>query len=220
MLSFEYEEDGIHDPSNAMDLDSDDLDDAQGDIDIDADGVVDYEQDVPQQYSSPYEAQVASTSRRTVSVDLTSSFATHLYMATLSDSSHRRRFRSSFYASGLKYTLIFTRDTRMIYTRPRRMTTMTTTTATPPTPTRNMALRRKPLGRGNNPPNPKVLPTIAFSGCTRLTSLKSQSLRVHLVLQQNPTPTQIMAPDPRRRRELARETKLECPPEAEGSPIM
>ena len=76
MLSFEYEEDGIHDPSNAMDVDSDDLDDAQGDIDIDADGVVDFEQDVPQRYSSPYEAQVASTSRTAVSADLTSSLAT------------------------------------------------------------------------------------------------------------------------------------------------
>lgn len=70
MLSFEYEEDGTNDPNIAMDVDSDDLDDAQGDIDIDADGVVDFEQDVPQQYSSPYEAQVASTSRITVSADL------------------------------------------------------------------------------------------------------------------------------------------------------
>lgn len=72
MLSFEYEEDGAHDTSNIMDIDSDTLDDAQGDIDIDADGVVDFEQDVPGRYSSPYEAQVASTSRRTVSADLTS----------------------------------------------------------------------------------------------------------------------------------------------------
>ena len=83
MLPFEYEEDGIQDPSIAMDLDSDDLDDAQGDIDIDADGVVDYEQDVPQRYSSPYEAQVASTSRRTVSADLAPSLATHLYGNTI-----------------------------------------------------------------------------------------------------------------------------------------
>ena len=71
MLSFDYEEDDIHDPSSAMDVDPDDLDDAQGDLDIDADGVVDYEQDVPRRYSSPYEAQVASTSRRTVRADLT-----------------------------------------------------------------------------------------------------------------------------------------------------
>ena len=77
MLSYEYEEDGIHDPSNAMDVDSDDLDDAQGDIDIDADGVVDYEQGIPQQCSSPFETQVASTSTRTVSADLTSSLDTH-----------------------------------------------------------------------------------------------------------------------------------------------
>lgn len=89
MLSYEYEEDGIHDPSNVMDVDSDDLDDAQGDIDIDADGVVDYEQDVPQQYSSPYGTQVASTSRRTVSVDLISTLTTHLYMATPLDSPRR-----------------------------------------------------------------------------------------------------------------------------------
>ena len=46
MLSYEYEEDSIHDPANTMDIDSDNLDDAQGDIDVDADGVVDYEQDV------------------------------------------------------------------------------------------------------------------------------------------------------------------------------
>ena len=72
MLSFEYEEDSIHDPTNAMDIDPDDLDDAQGDIDIDAEGVVDYEPAVPQRYSSPYGAQVASTSRRTVSADLIS----------------------------------------------------------------------------------------------------------------------------------------------------
>ena len=72
MLSFEYEEDGVHDPSSTMDIDPDDLNDAQGDIDIDAEGVVDYEQDVPQRYSSPFESQVASTSRRTVSADLTS----------------------------------------------------------------------------------------------------------------------------------------------------
>lgn len=70
MLSFEYEEDGSHDPSSNMDIDPDDLDDAQGDIDIDADGVVDFEQDIPQRYSSPYEAQVASSSRKTVSADL------------------------------------------------------------------------------------------------------------------------------------------------------
>jgi hypothetical protein len=88
MLSFEYDEDSVLDPTNAMDLDSDDLNDAQGDIDIGADGVVDYEQDIPQRYSSPYETQVGSTSRRTVSADLTSSLATHLYMATLSDSPH------------------------------------------------------------------------------------------------------------------------------------
>ena len=72
MLSFEYEEDDVRDPNNAMDVDPDDLDDAQGDIDIDAEGVADYEQDVPQRYSSPFEAQVASTSRRTVSADLIS----------------------------------------------------------------------------------------------------------------------------------------------------
>lgn len=72
MLSFEYEEDGVHEPSSTMDIDPDDLDDAQGDIDIDAEGVVDYEQDIPQRYSSPYEAQVASTSRRAVSADLIS----------------------------------------------------------------------------------------------------------------------------------------------------
>ena len=89
MLPFEYDEDNVLDPTNAMDLDSDDLNDAQGDIDIGADGGVDYEQDIPQQYSSPYETQVASTSRRTVSADLTSSPATHLYMVTLSDSPHR-----------------------------------------------------------------------------------------------------------------------------------
>ena len=77
MLSYEYEEDGILGPNNAMDVDSDDLDDAQGDIDIDADGVVDYEQAVPQQYSSPFETQIASTSTRTVSADLTSSLHTH-----------------------------------------------------------------------------------------------------------------------------------------------
>ena len=77
MLSYEYEEDGIHDPIIAMDVDSDDLDDAQGDIDIDADGVVDYEQGIPQRYSSPFETQVASTSTRTVSADLTSSLHTH-----------------------------------------------------------------------------------------------------------------------------------------------
>jgi len=74
MLSIEYEEDGILDQNSAMDVDSDDLDDAQGDIDIDADGVVDCEQAVPQRYSSPYDAQVASTSRTTVSADLTSSW--------------------------------------------------------------------------------------------------------------------------------------------------
>lgn len=89
MLSFEYEEDDVHDPSNPMEVDSDDLDDAQGDIDIDADGVVDCEQGVPQRYSSPFEAQIASTSRTTASADLTSSLATHLYMATLLDSPHR-----------------------------------------------------------------------------------------------------------------------------------
>jgi hypothetical protein len=71
MLFPEYD-DEIDDPSNTMDVDPDDLDDAQGDIDIDAEGVADYEQDVPQRYSSPYEAQVASTSRRTVSADLIS----------------------------------------------------------------------------------------------------------------------------------------------------
>ncbi|KAF9793017.1 SNF2 family N-terminal domain-containing protein [Thelephora terrestris] len=65
MSSFEYEEDGTHDPGSTMDVDPDDLDDAQGDIDIDADGVVDYEQDAPQRYSSPYEAQIASSSRKT-----------------------------------------------------------------------------------------------------------------------------------------------------------
>jgi hypothetical protein len=70
MSSFEYEEDGTHDPGSTMDVDPDDLDDAQGDIDIDADGVVDYEQDAPQRYSSPYEAQIASSSRKTVSADL------------------------------------------------------------------------------------------------------------------------------------------------------
>ena len=193
-----------------MDVDSDDLDDAQGDIDIDADGVVDYEQAVPQQYSSPYEAQVASTSRRTVSADLTSSLATHLYMATLSDSPHRRRFRSSLYAFRLKYTLIFTRDTRMTFTRPKKRTT----TTTPPMPTRNTAPRRKPPRRGNNPPSPKVQLVTVSSECMRLTNLKPQSLRVHLVLQQNPTPTQIMPPDPRRRRKLVRGMKLGCPPEA------
>ena len=78
MLSYEYQEDGIHDPSNAMNVDSDDLDDAQGDIDIDADGIVDYEQDIPQQYSSPYETQVASTSRTTVSADLISPLDTDI----------------------------------------------------------------------------------------------------------------------------------------------
>ena len=192
-----------------MDVDSDDLDDAQGDIDIDADGVVDYEQDVPQQYSSPYEAQVASTSKKTVSADLTSSLATHLYMATISGSPHRRRFCSSLYAFRLKHILIFTRDTRMTFTRPKKR--MTTTM--PPMPTRNTAPRRKPPRRGNNPLSLKVLPATVSSECTRLTNLKSQSLRVHLALQQNPTPTQIMAPDPRRRRKLVREMKLGCPPE-------
>jgi hypothetical protein len=209
MLSFEYEEDGIHDPSIAMDIDSDDLDDAQGDIDIDADGVVDYEQDVPQRYSSPYGTQVASTSRGTVSADLTSSLATHLYMATLSGSPRRRRFRSSFYAFRLKQTLIFTRDMRMTFMRLKKR--MTTTT--PPMPTRNMAPRRKSPRRGNNPLSPKVLSATVSPECTRLTSLEPQSLRVHLVLQQNPTLTQIMAPDPRRRRKPVRETKLGCPPE-------
>lgn len=112
--------------------------------------------------------------------------------------------------------LIFTRDTRMTYTRQKKRTTRTT----PPTPTRNMVPRRKPPRRGNNPPNPKVLPTIISSEGTRLTSLNPQWLRVHLVLQRSPTPTRIMAPDPRRRRELVREMKLGCPLEVEKSPIM
>ena len=170
MSPFEYEEDSIHDPGNLMDIDSDDLDDAQGDIDIDADGVVDYEQDPPPRYSSPYETQVASTSRRTVSVDLISSLNTHLYMVTLLDPPHGRVFRSSFYAFHLKNPLMFTRDTRMILTRLRRRR-MTRTT--PPMPTRNMAPRKKRLGRGNNPPNPKVLPAAIFSWCTQFTSSKS-----------------------------------------------
>ena len=206
MLSFEYEEDSIHDPNIAMDIDSDDLDDAQGDIDIDADGVVDYEQDVSQRYSSPYETQVASTSKRTVSADLISSLNTHLYMATLLDPPHRRIFRSSFYAFCLKHTLTFIRDTRTTLTRPRRRR-MTTTT--PPTATRNMAPRRKRPRRGNNPPNPRVLPATISSRCTPLTSPKPQSRHVHLVHPRGPTPTQIMALDPRRRREFVRLTKLE-----------
>jgi hypothetical protein len=154
MLSYEYEEDDIHDPTGAMDVDSDDLDDAQGDIDIDADGVVDYDQGVPQRYSSPFGTQVASSSRRTVSADLISPLNTHSYMATLLDSPHRRRFCSSFYTFHIKSTLMFTRDTRMTLTRPRRRRRMTTTA---PTPTKNMAPRRNLLGRGNSPQNPKVL---------------------------------------------------------------
>ena len=155
MFSFEFEEDGIHDSGHAMDIDSDDLDDAQGDIDIDADGVVDYEQDVPQRYSSPFEAQVASTSRRTVSADLTS-LTTFLYMATLLDPPLGRRFRSSFYAPRLKHTLIFTRDTRTTFTRPKRRTTKTT----PPTPTRNMAPRRKPPRRGTTTQTQRYCPPL------------------------------------------------------------
>jgi hypothetical protein len=140
MLSFEYEEDDIHDPTGAMDVDSDDLDDAQGDIDIDADGVVDYEQGHSPAILFTLRTQVASSSRRTVSADLISPLTTHLYMATLLDSPHRRRFGSSFYAFHIsKHAHFFTRDTRTTLTRPRRrMTTRTT----PPTPTKNMAPRR------------------------------------------------------------------------------
>ena len=140
MLSYEYEEDGIHDLSIAMDIDSDDLDDAQGDIDIDADGVVDFEQVAPPQYSSPYETQVASTSARTVSADLTSSLDTHLYMATPLDPPYRRIFCPLLSPLHPEHALTFTRDTKMTLTRPRRTTT---TRTTPPTLTRNMAPRRK-----------------------------------------------------------------------------
>ena len=133
-----------------------------------------------------------------------------IYMGTLSGSTHRRRFRSSFYAFRLKHTLIFTRGTRMTSTKPKKRTTRTT----PPMPTRNMGPRREPPRRGNSLPSPKVLSATVSFECTRLTNLQPQSLRVHLVPQQNPTPTQIMAPDPRRRRKLVQEMKLGCPPEA------
>ena len=168
MLSFEYEEDGVHDPSNTMDVDPDDLDDAQGDIDIDAEGVVDYEQDGPQQYSSPYEAQVASTSRRAVSADLISPRHPLIY-GHLTRPAPQTKIRFVIDAFQLKNVLMFTRDMRTILMRQRkRMTTKMTL----PMPTKNMAPRRNPPGRRNNPPNLKVLPVTVSFYQTRLTGLK------------------------------------------------
>ena len=85
--------------------------------------------------------------------------------------------------------------------------------ATPLTPTRNMAPRRNPPRRGNNLPNPKVLSATVSSHEPQLMSFGPQLLRVRLVHLRSPTPTPIMALDPRRKRKFTEATKLGSPPE-------